>query len=66
MMEAKDTVMTLLQLHQKAKGKTYLEAQAEISFKAGEKQGIRKAIDNLKMHHCIVDIEARIKEIEDG
>ena len=43
--------------------KSMVEAQAEISFRAGEKQGIRKAIGNLKMHHCIVDVEARIKEI---
>ena len=37
--EAKDTVMTLLQLHDKPKGQSYLEAQVEVSFSAGIEKG---------------------------
>lgn len=33
-----DTVMTLQQLHEKPKEQSYLEAQAEISFKAGREE----------------------------
>ena len=38
-MEAKDTVMTLLQIHTKDPDKSFLEAQAEISFRAGYEEG---------------------------
>ena len=31
----------------------------------GRKQGIRMAVDNLKMNYCIVATEERIKEIEE-
>jgi len=37
-MEAKDTVMSIIQIKEKPPDKSYLEAQAEISFKAGIKE----------------------------
>ena len=40
------------------------QAQTEYKIEEAKKEGIWMAIDNLKMHHCIVDVPARIKEIE--
>ncbi len=70
MMEAKDTVMTVLQLHQKPKDKSYLEAQAEISFKAGKVEGMRlystwfkdKLVDKREVSLTNEEWQAKLKE----
>jgi len=59
--EATAQALTLLQQHYHPS----IEAQ-KLQIELARKLGIKQAIDNLKMHHCIVDVEARIKEIEEG
>ena len=72
-MEAKDTVMTPLQIHKKPKDKSYLEAQAEISFKAGIKEVVDWIRQNSDRLNALEDstrfkawreFEAKLKEWE--
>ena len=46
---SEDTVLTLLQIHEKPKGKSYLEYQAEISFKAGIKEVV-EVVEEIFIH----------------
>ena len=74
-MEAKDMILTQkdilklvgnLDAIEMASCQTVAQAQAEISFKAGIREGVRRVYEDVKAHHYIIDydLEVALKALE--